>query len=183
MSILIKEPLGLFLHIPKTAGRSMRNWLKEYCGGFEPKHKVMHMDYNWNKKYIQKAYGINVDDGFTFTVVRNPWDRMVSAYHDFLDKNAYCTFEEFIKVKLDHTTFKKQMYHYVGSNTHVLYFENLMNDFEIVKNYFGVEYNMDHIGKTNHTHYSKYYNDELIELVHNRYADDIERFKYEFQKI
>lgn len=183
MSILVKEPSAIFLHIPKTAGRSTRSWLQTNCKGFEPKHKVMHMDYAWNKKYIQKAYGIDISTIFSFTIVRNPWDRIVSAYYDYLSKNAHCSFEDFIKEKLITTTFKKQMYHYVGENTYVMRFENLQNDFKRIQDYFSIEHKLDHVGKTNHTHYSEYYNNELINIIREKYSTDIERFDYEFQKI
>lgn len=183
MSILVKEPAGVFLHIPKTAGRSIRSWLQNNCKGFEPKHKVMHMDYNWNKKYIQKAYDIDINNIFSFTVVRNPWDRIVSAYYDYLSKNEGCTFHVFVTEKLGSTTFKKQMCDYAGSATHILKFENLNEDFRIVQDYFRSNESLNHVGKTKHKHYSEYYTDELVELVRQRYILDIERFEYEFEKI
>ena len=182
MSILVKDPPLVFLHIPKTGGRSVRVWLKNHCNGFDPKHKTMHMDYAWNKMYIRKAYDIDTDSILTFTVVRNPWDRIVSAYFDFLSKQEECTFQDFVLNKLHNTTFKRRMSDYVGKNTHVIRFENLKKEFTFIQDYVKVYEPLGHIGKSKRTHYSEYYDNETREYVSKMYSKDVERFNYKFEE-
>jgi Sulfotransferase family len=91
----------IFIHIPKTAGISICTNLFE---NFDPRHITVG-DY---QVIFSKE---NFDNYFKFTFVRNPWERLYSAYN-FLKKgginkndkvwaeqNLYCfeSFEDFVK--------------------------------------------------------------------------------------
>jgi hypothetical protein len=41
---------------------------------------------------------------------------------------------------------------------------------------------LQHYNRSNREHYSKYYDDELRELVRQRFAAEIERFGYRFEE-
>jgi hypothetical protein len=85
----------LFIHIPRTGGTSVENHFN-----YQSKH-------GWNPKNSQhltlEEYSnhYNLDDYFKFTVVRNPWDRLVSwyiwsyaevIYFQYLSENGQFTF-------------------------------------------------------------------------------------------
>jgi hypothetical protein len=65
----------------------------------------------------------------------------------------------------------------------ILRFENLADDFRAVCTAMGIsppplpQYN-----RSTREHYSKYYDDELRQLVRNRFAAEIERFNYAFEE-
>ena len=60
-------------------------------------------------------------------------------------------------------------------------FENLKDDFEYVCDKIKIPYSgLTHRHKTNHKHYSEYYDDEMKNIVADMYKDDIEYFKYKF---
>ena len=70
--MLFDEINALFIHIPKTAGLSIEASLLQYCNGsLIGKH---------HNRYIDLPQNL-IDENFTFSFVRNPWDRFVSYYH------------------------------------------------------------------------------------------------------
>jgi len=60
-----------FVHIPKTAGSSVGRWLKDHQGISSYSESYHH----------PKLEELTNDPKFSFTIVRNPWDRTVSFYH------------------------------------------------------------------------------------------------------
>ena len=73
MTILTKNPKAVFIHVPKNAGTSISHWLRVHIPSENVKRK--HDTY----ETIKNNYGNDL--GFSFAVVRNPWERLVSAWH------------------------------------------------------------------------------------------------------
>jgi hypothetical protein len=59
-------------------------------------------------------------------------------------------------------------------------FENINDDFMEVCKILGIDEELPWHNKTNHNHYKKYYNENLIDVVSRIYKKDIEMFGYEF---
>lgn len=78
-----KHPV--FIHLPKNAGSSIRNYFVE---NQEP---IIYVDHGKINPRYKFPHELDFKDRFVFTTVRNPFDRLVSAYH-FLQqggKNKY----------------------------------------------------------------------------------------------
>ena len=61
-------------------------------------------------------------------------------------------------------------------------FENYQSDFEYVCNKLNIEkYNLLHKKKSNHKHYTDYYDDETFDLVTKIYSTDLTELKYGFE--
>lgn len=142
---------------------------------------------------------------FSFSIVRNPWARLVSTWKDKVVNQWSDQFPEKAR-KWRIPTFKqykdKGFDFFIkniipSSNEHVELqvnlidlnnvdfigrFESLQQDFDIICDKIGLSrYNLPHENKTNHKHYTEYYNDETRKIVAEKYAKDIEYFGYRFR--
>ncbi len=176
----------VFVHIPKTAGTSVKASLGLRQGGAE--HAVptaLVHPRTW------RGY-------FTFCVVRNPWDRLVSsyAYHTsprytgmklrrFVLPEAL-SFEEYFEALKTTSALRPQVEYLVHRYSSapidcVCRFENIAADMAPILARYGTTTGMPRKNVTVRSDYCKYYSDEMRETVARFYRDDIERFGYTFQ--
>jgi len=192
----------LFVHIPKTAGNSVQSVLGNYSedeivalrseqDGIE-RFGLRNPKYNIKKHSTlaeyKSALGEAQFDGlYKFTCVRNPWDRMVSYYFTPTQQVGTWDRKEFRKIiskalsVADYLRLGKGEEDPFGNVDYIMRFENLADDFRIVCTTLGIPTaSLPQYNRSNREHYSKYYTDELRELVRERFAPEIERFGYTF---
>lgn len=196
-----KKTNVLFIHIPKCAGIALNKALYGDKGGG---HKAA-IEY-------KLFYGIKkYNKIFKFAIVRNPWDRLYSAYTFLMDggrnewdknfaKETVMKFDSFESFVLNWVNdeniyigihFVPQfhfVYDYRGVKLvdHIGKFENLDNEYSLLMNKFGDSIYSDNLMKMNKTNISiKYkdcYTDEMIKHVGKVYLKDISYFNYSFEK-
>jgi hypothetical protein len=187
---------AIFVHIPKCAGIAVKRVLFDdlsgghtklttYCRVFEPE---LFLSY------------------FKFTFIRNPWDRLVSAYHYLQgggfaegDKKwferelgRYGDFDDFVRNWLRTENIRKHI-HFIpqvefledenNSGVKVDYigfFENIESDFNYIAGRIGVDNTLKKGNASSHNGYWDYYSETTREIVRDVYRRDIERFGYEF---
>jgi hypothetical protein len=207
--MILKKEKIIFIHIPKNAGQSIesffgRKWAPAVrrCGGQSetwPEPFPRHAPWKrYEKKYDVKNYR-------AFAIIRNPWARMVSCYTYELKMAkkginlehpnrkllaAGATFEEYVR-KADHASvFLRPQVSWLRNDNgeigvaDIIRFENLTEDFKRLAR----DYNLDrdslpHVNRSDHKHYSHYYNEETIRLVAEMYKEDIEMFGYTFERV
>ena len=138
---------------------------------------------------------------FKFTIVRNPWDRLLSAWKNKVQKqwiilpsapyrlNAYKKYKDksfsyFVKnvdPSIDrHTRCLSNLIDLKNIN-YIGRFENLQHDFDVICNRLCIpQQQLPHKNVTKHAHYTEYYNDVTRVIIERIYAKDIERFGYKF---
>ena len=179
----------LYLHIPKTGGTSINKF-------FNDKFKDNKRDFG--HPYLSD-YGDNLNDYFKFTIVRNPWDRLISAffyitkYTKFTFDKVFCkrfnmqndTFESFVIDKLPIILkdpsirprhFKPQVDFGTDGLDYVGSFNTIQDDMNYVCDKIGIKLEtIPHKNKSLHEDYNKYYTPELLDIVYNLYINDFKK--------
>ena len=141
---------------------------------------------------------------YSFSIVRNPWDRLLSAWKDKVYKQWADWYpEKCHKWRLPvYAEYKGKSFNYFVRNIDILCdghvipqtllidldrvdfvgrFENLQEDFDTICQGVGIpSMELPHKNKTKHKHYTEYYDDETRQIVAEKYAKDIEYFGYKF---
>ena len=194
----------LFVHIPKTAGNSIQTILRHYSedeivalradqDGIErfglrnPKYKIK--KHSTLAEYRAALGEAHFQDLYKFTCVRNPWDRMVSYYFGTTQLVETWDRKEFRKLMLralsvtDYLRLDQGKEDPFSNVDYIMRFENLADDFRTVCETLGIlPVTLPQYNRSSREHYSKYYDDELRELVRARFAAEIERFGYIFER-
>lgn len=183
----------LFVHIPKTAGTSILNIIKEK--NIDP----------WNRDSIEYPRGHvplfllkkqnDVGESvFAFAVVRNPYTRTYSCYKQFNKTNrSNISFIEYLKNiqknNISKTTplLHLPQYIYIVNESgevatdKIYQFENLKE----LEDDFNWKLGFDNKGKYMVELYNKDYTKEAISLVQKIYRSDFERFGYskDFERV
>ena len=186
----------IFVHIPKVAGVSINKALFGNLGGG---HRAI-LDYSliFGKNEFKSYY--------KFTFVRNPWDRLLSAYlflkEGGLHKNdanwsekelsGLSNFDEFVKnwvnkINIEKGIHFKPQYKFITINgkiavDDVYKVENINLDFEKICGKLNVQNRLQFLNKTKSKtkNYRNYYNDETKKIVEKVYKKDIKLFNYQF---
>ena len=185
---------------PKTGGTSLLSALLPYAliyekfdqsfGGFD--YYETPQDSNSNIKGKHKplaSYNDFLQTYSLFGVVRNPYSRMISWWQF---KSAHRNFKDWLigfgNESKDSAINQFQQMSYSDyfccrdiCVNNFIKTETLQSDFNILCNTIDIPHiQLPRINKTNHKHYTEYYDDETREIVAQKYAKDIEYFGYKF---
>lgn len=191
----------IFGETPKTACTSMKMVLLPLIRPFNLRLRMRH--YMGRRRFQKIAPETIVKDikeypgYFKFSFVRNPFDRLVSAYkwgmHGWVNSKEE-TFESFVKSlmkggrreiknlsnqKANHvvpwtTLFNIKDFDFIGR------FENINDDWNHICKKIGIRKNLPITNKTKHKHYRDYYNEETRKFVTRFYENDLNVFNYKF---
>jgi hypothetical protein len=182
----------IFIHIPKTGGTTIENVLNigdsqpfwGYCN-IQKYSKQHYTTYDIKKLYPQYS------DYMYFTVVRNPYDRLVSVYNQknqktsdpwlvsFIGDSTYHEFLKNVKICVENKDYIggskihfRPMCDFVDSSVQIFYYENLNSDLKRL--------DVDIPNQTHKNYASFYKNKEAIQLIQEIYSNDLKYFKYIF---
>lgn len=178
----------IFVHINKTAGTSIEKALN-----LPHEHKTA-------LEIISEIGITQWSDKFSFTVVRNPWDRVVSQYHYRVLTNqtelgtGKIGFKRWVTLSYGEKDpryydrpmmFMPQFDWITDVNGNILIdrvcrFESLESDLQDVCDRINRKLELPHLRRSSHDYYKCYYDDESIDIVRKSFVNDIDEFRYTF---
>ncbi len=203
----------VFVHIPKTGGTSMalaleaRAMADDILIGDTPKairrrgrlKGLQPAGRLWKHATLADIDGIvaarDLDGMLCFTLVRNPWDRVVSYYHwlraQTFDHPAVglasgLDFADFVRHPHTQASLKawpaaRYMTDAAGVQRGIcLRLEHLEQDMAPLVAHLGFTPEMPHVNTSGRGGYRRYYDDALAGVVAKTCAEDIARFGYAF---
>lgn len=185
----------IFIHVPKTAGYSIGQALFGGVTGHDPLRRLWLF-------YTPEEF----DQYFKFAFVRNPWERLVSAYvYHMQDRHSpavqtwirqqfggFADFDEFVRhwvpqraIRSERMHFRPQSYFItLGGRVGVDFLgrmETLEEDFATIARRLGREVSLPRLNATPRDRpYRDYYTAVSRQIVADVYAEDIQRFGYQF---
>mgnify|MGYP000329426183 CR=1 FL=1 len=185
----------VFIHIPKTGGTSIFNWIEENfdCIKQGPKHATIY--------HYRKSFG---DVKNYFCVVRNPYDRILSWYYYQKKMIEYrqnkgkpkpndkkikelCAigfnnaFTGEKNLLFDKTIFRPQVRYFDNSVSHILKLENLKADFIQIQKLTGCYRDLPILNTSQNKKTIEVISPENREKIFNIYKEDFERLGYEYE--
>ena len=193
----------IFIHIPKCAGTSVDSLL---LGSGKPLDRFDSKNNIWlqhaTAKEVKKNYCTEKQfkEYFKFTIVRNPFDRIVSSFNwlggDLNNKKEFKDFilrrGRFKEILNSKTYIKSNMYHqimpaykYLFENNKLIVdfvgkFENLISDWDYICKKLGTSLKLPYINRMPHKHYKEVFNKDARKIIENLYKDDLKLFSYKF---
>ena len=196
----------IFIHIPKAAGTSIEKYMDiaEDDRVFNTVNLTGALLKHFTASQIQKYVSTKIYDSYeTFTVIRNPWDRMVSMYEfskqyimpticnfnlDFiLESYSFEIFIELVEQKYLEPYFRDQLSYIKNSRNQIIVnnifrFEDLGKAQNFLQKHLKRKEKLELENRTLHRkHYSQYYDDKLKTRVQKIFQEEIDFFKYKFE--
>lgn len=199
----------IFIHVPKTAGRSIEHILEpyHYCSSLKNRIKRKYQlfypiapagkfDYHIKAVELQAQIpSATFEQYFKFTFVRNPWDWLVSLYFYTIQTPKHVSYRQFKKMgnfeacvewmTTQGTFFQKD--YICDQNDRLLVdfvgkFENLTADFQKIATTLNLPHTLaDHFNASQRgRNYRDYYTTKMRQQVAKAYQADIELFEYQF---
>tara|TARA_Y100000591_G_C21706734_1_gene631223 strand:- start:123 stop:923 length:801 start_codon:yes stop_codon:yes gene_type:complete len=182
--IVASENKFIYMKPGKTAGTSIFHHILRKKISNILHYRINNQNYS---KWLNNLNSDNLSNYFIFTVVRNPFDRVVSicAYFNI-------TIDNFIKnynqKKLNEQLFLHSIplskYNFIDNTqftNYVCKFESLDNDLNFVFNKLDLDVtDIPHVNKTYRSEYQEYFNRQQIDQIYEIYEDDFKNFGYSF---
>jgi hypothetical protein len=193
----------IFVHVPKTGGKSVLAafGLPEF--GRDYTRRLPHIGRPFGHHPVA-VYRDGTAGYFSFAFVRNPWDRLVSAFFylhagganaedaDFRDRHLsrfagrFDRFLDGLPDLIDHQHFRPQTHWLRAPDGRIDLdfigrFERFADDLTAVAERLDLGMaTVAHRNRSSHEGYRAYYDSRGIDLVASLYAADIETFGYQF---
>lgn len=180
-----------FVHIPHAAGTSITHFLKSESN-------------DWEKVGDKHAPASEApDDYYTFCVVRNHWDWILSTYSYTVKTEGYWDKTKWEFISKNNANVSEFVIWYTQTSEHsdqdvwngqffwtgkrcsdvdewLKMENNEIEGFNRISNRFGISKDLPKKNSSSSKHRHDTFNDEAIEAVRNHYSDEIDYFNFNF---
>ena len=195
----------IFIHIPKNSGTAMTEAIQEnykdtkllmWCDRSGPNIGIdkMHLYYEVIEKFIPKNI---LDKYLKFCIIRNPYNKLYSAWNFIKERHGYKDINDFVKYKLDEEfIYGKEIIegdarvHYRPQFTFVydeknnkfadfiIRYENLNDDISELNKKYNLNIKL-YGSKNTEKNYITFFNKESIKKINQLYEKDFLLFNYD----
>lgn len=199
----------IFIHIQKTAGRSVRYALRPHCytKGQEltrffdplrvrlgmqpsefPKSRYSKLRGHPTAEEYVNVMGDSFYDYFRFTFVRNPFDRLISFYNWLRRDGAIDAregFADFVRRICQGELLLPQSDHIFDKSGQSLvnfigYVERIEADFQTITSRLNLDLKLPHVNKSARK-YCQYFDERSLEIAQTYYRADLVKFNYGYE--
>tara|TARA_B110000483_G_scaffold96645_1_gene118749 strand:- start:147 stop:725 length:579 start_codon:yes stop_codon:yes gene_type:complete len=192
MAVIVKDYNSVFVHIPKTGGSSIQQWLLDNTSS-----QVTKSTKHYTLQKLESKYG---KFDFSFAVVRNPWDWCVSWYSFTRDRalrriqnpkqkgrfsleynqQVLDDYEKGFEYFIESTKLTDQHHRTMGVS-YIMKLENINYDIQLLKDKFNIKQELPYLNTSSRNKdYRDYYNDNTKQIVQTKFEKDINTFGYKF---
>ena len=187
--VLDKKNVFVFFSNNKVAQTSInRHLLKDRCIVRKDDHQG----------YDAKLDSIDFGSAWKFTIVRNPWDRTVSAFF-YLKKHFSRLSMDIRSMSFEHFVINVLQKHGSALDAHFEFqfpkafhdgncfvdfigrMEKIESDWETIARSISAPPDLPHRNKSKHKDYRSYYSPKTVEVIMDLYSEDIDKFGYSFE--
>ena len=176
--MIIDKYKTIFIHIPKNAGTSIETLFANDSFRIQPNKHA-------NIFEIKRKFKNSYNNYKKFTIIRNPYDKMVSWYF-YLKRNLgknykVIEFNEWIKDPSkfwhidDPINFLDPQHTWIDETVSIIKYENLNKE---LNKFFKEKIDLPVTNKSNHEHFLNYYNKESLNIIYDRYKEDFKKYNY-----
>lgn len=193
----------IFIHISKCAGTSVCDMLAPYSSTIKDLASIHHPIYS----DYESVFGESIKDFLIFTIVRNPYDRLLSLYTYWKEQKAiyknknindidvaqsawklkgFNEWVEFIGLEYHEKHLDNQMAWILNNKNEIendiciCRFETLEEDIKKILYKLNIDTKIPHLNKSKHDSYKKEYSQNSIDIATIRFKKDLEYFGYSF---
>lgn len=188
---------AIFIHIPRNAGRSM----EAYIGQKRPQNP-----HHNGLKILESIKNGEFAEYFTFAIIRNPFDRLVSTFHYYTEGGNGSIADRKIQKELSRMGFysfikhlssladiipgyHQELYPFILEQRdyicdqddnilldHIIPYESIEQHISYIGKKLGIQRDFPHKNRSQHDNYKDYYDPELMFIIAQKYCKDIELF-------
>ena len=182
----------IFVHVPRTGGMAIKSVLRDTWGDAHHGGMTSNPIYNAHQRAVRLRNNPKMDWGnsFSFSFVRNPWDRAVSLWSHQTGRNMSFS-DWFDRITPENFGPKGR---FTAPQCHMVCdldgkilvskigrFENFEADFAEISQQWGGCPMPAKINTSDRGLYQQYYSSEMRDKVARMYKSDIETFGYSFE--